>query len=112
VNLRGQLFLVLDPGELLLGLPQPGDTPLELIVFRDEVGESFAIAVERVGDMLPVPAAQIHEPKARTDDVDLSDRRQRAENLTVGHATLDAQLVTLIDPRRLLSAAFADAAPK
>jgi chemotaxis signal transduction protein len=106
VNLRGQLYLVLDPGELLLGRPQPAQATHELIVFQAEVGEAFAIAVERVGDMLPIAAEQIHVPRARTDDVDLSSEEHRAARLIVGHATLATQLVMLVEARELLTAAF------
>lgn len=110
VNLRGQLFLVLDPSELLLGAPSSAGQIAELIVFRPEVGEAFAISVGQVGEMLPIAQAQIHVPKARTDDVDLSVAAQRSECLIVGHATLDSLLVTLVEPQRLLPAAFADTA--
>lgn len=108
VNLRGQLNLVLDPAALLLGESQPAEGENELIVFRAEIGESFAIAVERVGDMLEIPGSQIHVPKSRTDDLDLSDETHRIERLIVGHATLDSLLVTLIEPRELLSAAVGE----
>lgn len=110
VNLRGQLFLVLDPSALLLGSPGSASQSAELIVFRPEVGEAFAISVGQVGEMLPIAQAQIHVPKARTDDVDLSVAARRSERLIVGHATLDSLLVTLVEPQRLLPAAFADAA--
>lgn len=105
VNLRGQLYLVLDPSELLQGHPQPAQDVHELIVFQAEVGEAFAIAVERVGDILSISDAQIHVPRPRTDDVDLSSQEYRASQLIVGHATLDAQLVMLIRPNDLLPAA-------
>lgn len=109
VNLRGQLFLVLDPSELLLGAPRPADPSADLIVFRPDVGEAFAISVGRVGEMLPIARGQIHVPKARTDDVDLPVGAHRSERLIEGHATLDSLLVTLVDPRQLLPATFADA---
>lgn len=109
VNLRGQLYLVLDPSELLLSRPQQVAERAELIVFRAEIGEAFAIAVDRVGDMLPIPEARIHVPKARPDDVDLSVTEQRLASLSVGHATLDSVLVTLVDPSKLLPVAFATA---
>lgn len=107
VNLRGQLYLVLDPAELLLGRPQPAQATHELIVFQAQVGEAFAIAVERVGDMLPISHEQIHVPRPRTDDVDLSNDEFRAARLIVGHATLEAQLVVLVEAKELLPAAFA-----
>lgn len=107
-NLRGHLHLVLDPGELLLRAPISVDDSAGMIVFRPEVGEAFAIAVERIGEILSIPRGEIHVPKARADDIDLSDTDWRSESLVAGHATLDPRLVTLIDPAKLLEAAFAE----
>lgn len=109
VNLRGQLYLVLDPAELLLGTAAASIGDAELIVFRTEIGEAFVIAVDRVGDMLPIPPEQIHVPKARTGDVDLTSQSHRLESLVAGHATLEEFLVTLVEPRKLLPAAFSPA---
>lgn len=107
VNLRGQLYLVLDPGELLLQRPLPAGQEAELIVFRAAIGEAFAIAVERVGDMLTIPGTQIHTPGGRTGDVDYSSDARLTESLIAGHARLAAFLVTLVEPHKLLPAAFA-----
>ena len=111
VNLRGQLYLVLDPCRLLVGESAADNGGAELIVFRPEVGEAFAIRVGQVGDMLPIPRAEIHRPKARTGDVDLPNGIQRRESVIAGHATLESHLVTLIDPGKLLPAALLDTQP-
>lgn len=111
VNLRGQLFLVLDPGELLLGVPVSPDECSGLIVFRPEIGEAFAIAVERIWDILSIAPSQIHVPRGRADDVDLSNTTFRSESLVSGYATLDSVLVTLVDPAKLLSEAVLDNGP-
>mgnify|MGYP002780930330 CR=1 FL=1 len=107
VNLRGQLYLVLDPGELLIGAPI-ADGSAGLIVFRPEVGEAFAICVDQVGDMLSIHRAKIHTPKARADDIDLSDDSHNRESLISGRATMETCLVTLIDASKLLPAALHD----
>lgn len=109
VNLRGQLYLVLDPSELLLARPQAESKNCELIVFRAEVGEAFAIAVERVGDILAIPQARIHVLQARSDNVELSVAERRSTNLILGYARLDELLVTLVEPRKLLPSAFSSA---
>lgn len=106
VNLRGQLFLVLDPSELLLGVPQPLEAVMDLIVFQPAAGEAFAIRVDRVGEFAEIPGDQVHVPKNRTGDVSLSNESARSQRMSAGHATLDALLMTLVNPRQLLSAAF------
>jgi purine-binding chemotaxis protein CheW len=100
VNLRGQLFLVLDARELLLGEVRRLHDSGQLVVFRATAGELFALLVDTLADMLHVSGDQIDSPEAnRLDNV--------YDTLTVGRARTEDGLLTLIDPRQLLPAAFA-----
>jgi hypothetical protein len=58
--------------------------------------------------MLPIPRAKIHTPKARADDIDLSEDLHNRESLISGRATMETCLVTLIDASKLLPAALHD----
>lgn len=107
VNLRGQLYLVLDPGDLLLDSRYVASAAGELIVFRADIGESFAIHTDQVGEIVTIRTNQIHLPKSRTDEADAGGGEHNSEHLIVGHATLDTQLITLIAPWELLPTAFA-----
>ena len=98
VNLRGQLYLVLNPDGLLLDQVTVRKVARDLIVFRQEIGESFAIEVDGIGDITPIGDDQYH--------VQISDQSSGAQfelpsarqGLVTGHATLTHQLVTLVDP--------------
>ena len=98
VNLRGQLYLVLNPDGLLLDQVTVRKEARDLIVFRQEIGESFAIEVDGIGDITPIGDDQYH--------VQITDQSSGAhfeppsarQGLVTGHATLTHQLVTLVDP--------------
>ena len=100
VNLRGQLYLVLNPDTLLLGRSIMRSTERDLIVFRPEVGESFAIVVDAIGDITTILEDQYH---VQISDLNAKDRvhaGSSSNGLIKGHATLSRQLVTMIDPRQ------------
>lgn len=102
VNLRGQLYLVLNPDGLLLGQQATKDRHRDLIVFRPEVGESFAIEVDAIGDITIISEAdyhsQIEDQSARNSGGSLAQGPRIG--LVRGHATLSDQLVTLVDPHQ------------
>jgi chemotaxis signal transduction protein len=106
VNLRGNLYLLLDPGELLTADSAPVAADGDFIVFKAAAGENFAIQTDRVGDIVAVRGDQVAVPK--TEAGQLSERQRAAERLIVGHAKLDHTLLTLVDPRELLSAVFSE----
>ena len=106
VNLRGNLYLLIDPDELLTGDAKPVAADGDLIVFKATAGENFAIQTDRVGDIVAVRGEQIAVPK--TDAGQASGRQRCTESLIIGHAKLDHTLLTLVEPRELLAAVFGD----
>jgi purine-binding chemotaxis protein CheW len=105
VNLRGQLYLVLDPRKLLTGEIGAGDEG-QLLVFQATEGEAFAIRASRIGEIAGFAADQIDLPKnqdmaGRSNEPDL-----RPARLVTGYAKLERFIVTLVEPRELLAAAF------
>ena len=104
VNLRGNLYLVLDPRELLTGEPAATVSDGAFIVFKATAGETFAIQTDSVENIVPISSDQIDVPKTETRR--LSDKEDHGQRLVTGHAKLDGGLMTLIEPRELLSAVF------
>ena len=102
VNLRGQLYLVLNPDGMLLGKETAKDRNRDLIVFRQEVGESFAIEVDAIGDITIISESdyhsQIEDQNSRMPEG--SPPQGPQIGLVLGHATLREQLVTLVDPHQ------------
>ena len=106
VNLRGNLYLLIDPGELLTGDAKPVAADGDFIVFKATAGENLAIQTDRVGDIVAVRDEQIAVPK--TDAGQASGRQRCTERLLIGHAKLEHTLLTLVEPRELLAAVFGD----
>lgn len=103
-NLRGKLYLVLDPRELLTGESARAAQGGHLIVFNASAGEDFAIHTDGVEDILQIRAEQIDVPKA--DATRTTDENSHWQRLITGHAKLDDALMTLIEPRELLDVVF------
>lgn len=98
VNIRGQIHLVVDP-RIPLGLPE--DTPgpggksrQQLLIFKPHVAETFALLVDRVGDIIEVPVDRIEPPEASSTGLSVH---------CAGVCKLDGQLMELLDPRGFLS---------
>ncbi len=59
VNIRGHIHLILDL-RLLLGFEsKKTDEASRLVLFKPDVGESFGVLVDRIGDVLEVDETQI-----------------------------------------------------
>lgn len=100
VNLRGQLYLVLNPDGLLLDQAprSPRKADRDLIVFRQEIGESFAIEVDAIGDITAIGDDQYHSQISDLGPGAHAAPPGALQGLVTGHATLTDQLVTLLDP--------------
>ena len=97
VNLRGQIYLILDLKELLkLGSVQAGpDT--RLIVFKAVLGDPFGVLIDRVGGVATLRPDQIEA--ARPAEID-----SPAVGLVCGVGKLDGELITLLDAGKVLPA--------
>ena len=104
VNLRGNLYLVLDPRELLTGESSNVAEDGHFIVFNALAGEAFAIQTDGVEDIVSIGEDQIDVPNAETRR--LTDGNGQLQPLVTGHAKLEDGLMTLVEPRQLLSAVF------
>jgi purine-binding chemotaxis protein CheW len=101
VNIRGQIHLVIDP-RIPLCLPEAPPGTLvkgrqQLLIFKPHVAETFALLVDRVGDIIEVPTDRIEPPESATP-VNAS--------LNAGVCKLDGQLMELLEPRGFLNFAI------
>ena len=98
VNIRGQIHLVIDP-RIPLGLAEnppggpTGKSRRQLLVFKPQVGETFALLVDRIGDIIQVPIDRIEPPEASSAGTSVH---------SAGVCKLDGQLMELLDPRGFL----------
>ena len=103
VNLRGHIVLVVDLNCLLQRAQTDLDADTRLIVFQPQLGDAWGILVQRIGDMVELSADQIesHGVGSEPDGQDAGLLPQ--EELIDGVGKLDAQLLLLLDARRLPS---------
>ena len=101
VNLRGHVVLVLDLNCLFERQPTALSPECRLIVFKPEVGESLGALVERVGDIVELPSAQIETRRAGiTANGSLSESRPE-QDLLWGVGKLAGELLMILDARQL-----------
>ncbi|MDH4121520.1 MAG: chemotaxis protein CheW [Deltaproteobacteria bacterium] len=99
VNIRGQVLLALDL-RVMLGFPPNQDaTNTRLVVFKPEVGESFGVVVDRVGDIVEATAEQIEEREVLGEEFQISQGKE----LILGECKLTDKLVILLNPSKFLS---------
>jgi purine-binding chemotaxis protein CheW len=99
LNLRGQIFLVLDPRTALSRPPLVVGDTTRLIVFKPAVGESFGVLVDRVADIV----------SARQEQIEWTPERERlaeagqAGELIAGVAKLESELLVILRPESFLT---------
>lgn len=102
VNLRGQIFLVLDMRQMLGMEPcQLGPTS-RLVILQAGCGDRLAVLVDQIGDIIPVNS-EIVEPIEGNDGGDREFQVLIPEML-VGVARLDNELLLLLQARQFQKA--------
>lgn len=105
VNIRGQIHLIIDL-RLLLGFESnesPGASCI--VLFKSEVGESFGVSVDRVGDVVEVEEESIESrSKEGPGQSKEAERQASGGDLGAGVCKLDDQLLVILDAARFLDA--------
>ena len=97
VNVRGQVFLILD-------LMQGGSDILpstRIVLFKERIGPTFGILVDKVGDIITVRPDQMLDITASEDD----GVEQGSELPALGVVKLEKRLVIVLDPTRIIAMA-------
>ncbi len=103
VNIRGHVYLILDL-RLLLGFGSRNvDEMSRVILFKEKVGESFGILVDRIGDMIEVDEKLI-EDRPPDENTSLADAVQKKSDLSMGICKLENDLLIILNVGKLLDA--------
>ena len=106
VNIRGQIYLVLDM-RLLLGFEKKeSDSDSCIIFFKQKVAEPFGVLVDKIGDVVDVPEDKI-EGKLKVGDAISSadlDLFAGADNLINGVCKLQDDLLVTLNAYKFISA--------
>ena len=105
VNIRGQLYLLLDLGLILGFESEKVDEGSRVVLFKAEVGEPFGILVDKIGDTIIVEEDQIeNRRKDRKETEGLpEDSERRSLELGEGVCRLEDGLVVIVNSRNLLN---------
>jgi two-component system chemotaxis sensor kinase CheA len=104
VNIRGHIHLVVNL-KRLLGLESTDETHMSgrVILFKADIGESFGVLVDRIGDVVRVSEDQIEESR-NTSDPNLSDGLDTRDNeLITGVCKLKDNLLVILNAHRFLN---------
>jgi chemotaxis signal transduction protein len=101
VNIRGQIHLILDL-RLLMGLERKSiDAASRLILFKPNVGVSFGVLVDSVGDVVEVEDALI-EDRRKTEKGAPEHGDRRTSDIGSGVCKLKDELMVILNSRNLL----------
>ncbi len=100
INIRGQIHLVMDL-RLILGFPQQEvDAESRVVIFKDAVGDSFGVLVDRIGDIVAVRQEQIEARSQRSGDA--AKNLLHHQHLIQGDCKLEDELLIILKAQGLL----------
>lgn len=103
VNIRGQIFLVLDLRHLMGMETRKTCDNTRLILFKTDFLENCGLLVDAVGDVVDVAANRIEDRrKDRSGSQSTMERRKDRSHLGAGVCKLDRQLMVILQPQNLL----------
>jgi purine-binding chemotaxis protein CheW len=100
VNIRGHIFMALDP-RWLLGFAAGPSAENRLIIFKPNVGPSFGLLVDEIGDIVSVDATQIEDFRAGTHEPSAGEPIERVDLITKV-CRLETGILVIVEPRKFL----------
>lgn len=102
VNVRGQVFLILDLQQAIRGSAAEILPTTRLVLFKERIGTAFGILVDRVGDIITIRPDQVLDMSADEDDV---PEGADGDLPALGVVKLEEHLVIVLDPTRIIGLA-------
>lgn len=103
VNIRGQVHLIVDLRRLFGFAPREPGPESRYVVFKPTVDEPFAVLVDAIAGVFPVPVDEIvdrrRNPTGRQPD---AERRRAAPPLGQGVCQLEQGLLVVLNARAIL----------
>lgn len=105
VNIRGQVYLVVDLA-MLMGITGKSTSQLKkIILFKNNVLENCGVLVDDVGEVLEIHHDHIEERGLLNNSIDYSwdqDKRKDFNSIAGGICQLPGQLMVVIEPHGML----------
>ncbi|MBF0244809.1 MAG: chemotaxis protein CheW [Planctomycetes bacterium] len=102
LNIRGLVHLVLDFRQMIGLEPAEITEDSRVILLMPQVGPSFGILVDRIGNVVTVNEDQISERRGSRPQAESSDTERRTHSFSMGVYMLKEELLVLINARQLL----------
>jgi len=93
--------LVVDMKQLLGFEPKPVDSDSRVILFKTEVGESFGVLVDKIGDIIETDESRIERKETKRTDIK-DDLQEKLAELEDGICKLEKDLMTILNPSKIL----------
>jgi purine-binding chemotaxis protein CheW len=106
VNLRGNIYLVLDLRRLLGMAPAAVTAASRLLIFKPAVGESFGVLVDAIGDIFT-----LDEDRTEAWRPEEGEPFAAGGELVAGIGKLEGELLVIVDAQRLLGVVAAKLLP-
>jgi chemotaxis signal transduction protein len=102
VNIRGEIYLILDLALLLGFQSKTVDALSRIVLFDSGAGETFGVLVDRIGDIVTVKEGQIEN--RRLEDVGPPDEASERRRLDLGGSVckLEDELLVIVKSKNLL----------
>lgn len=102
VNIRGQIYLLLDL-RLILGFESKAtDEVSRVVLFKTEVGEPCGILVDSIDDIVAVDETRIENRRRQDREIDDADDR-RGVDMAEGVCQLEDELLVVMNSRNFLN---------
>ena len=101
VNIRGQIHLVIDLG-LLMGYEiKEHSEHSRIILFKPEVGDSFGVLVDKIGDVVSADESQIDDSYQDIDGMN-ETLMQKSAKMDGKVCILEDRLLIVLDARKFI----------
>lgn len=101
VNIRGQIYLVLDLHKILGYELSPKTEDTRFIILKENIGESFGVIIDKVGEVVEISEKEIKNIQSGNESGG-ENLGSKVEALTLGISKLENQLLVVLNPDKLL----------
>jgi purine-binding chemotaxis protein CheW len=104
MNIRGQIYLVVDL-RLLVGFKsKPTDSDSKVILFKPAVAEPFGVLVDKIGDVMECSIDQVEERRqGKRVNYSGTEKRSLPSDLNMGICTLKDNLLIMLNSHSILN---------
>ncbi len=102
VNIRGQIYLVLDLHKILGYKLSEKTEDTRFIILKENIGESFGVIIDKVGEVVEISEKEIRNIHSGNES-GIENLGNKVEALTLGISKLENQLLVVLSPEKLLN---------